>query len=198
MAAHLHDSVLQTLALIQRSADHPRRMVTLARQQERELRAWLYGDRDDPTTTRTLAAAVDDLVGEVERSFELDVDSVVVGDLQLDDAVAGLLAATREALVNVGKHAGVATASLYVEVHETQVEAFVRDRGRGFDPAAVHPDRRGLAGSVHGRLQRLGGGSAVTSTPGVGTEVELWVRRTRAPAPPDEHPAEAPSPTIDP
>lgn len=190
VAAHLHDSVLQTLVLIQRSADHPRRMVTLARQQERELRAWLYGDADALDPTRSLAAAVDGLVGEVEAAFDLDVDAVVVGDAPVDDLVEGLLAATREALVNVGKHADVADATLYVEAGPDTVEAFVRDRGNGFDPGAVPPDRRGLRGSVHARLRRLGGGARVTTAPGEGVEVELWVPRS-APQP-------SPRPAADP
>ncbi len=180
VAAHLHDSVLQTLVLIQRSTDHPRRMVTLARRQERELRAWLYGDRDllDPTTS--LQGAVDDLVGEVEAAFDLEIETVVVGACPVDDAITGLLAAAREALVNVGKHAGVGSASLYVEVTDDTVEVFVRDRGDGFDPDTVPTDRRGLRGSVHGRLARLGGGARVTSSDhGDGTEVELWVPRPR-------------------
>ena len=181
VAAHLHDSVLQTLALIQRSSDQPRRMVTLAREQERELRAWLYGDRAAPGAPRSLATAVDEVVAEVERTFELDVDTVVVGDMALDDAVTGLLAATREVLVNVGKHAHTPTASCYVEVGDGAVEAFVRDRGRGFDPTTVDRDRQGLARSVHARLERLGGGARVSSTPDVGTEVELWVPRHRRP-----------------
>ncbi len=175
VAAHLHDSVLQTLALIQRSADQPRRMVTLARRQERELRGWLYGDRRDPAVPRTLAVAIDDLAGEVEQSFDLDVDAVVVGDVALDEDVDGLVAAVREALVNVGKHAKVDGASLYVEVTDDAVEAFVRDRGSGFDTAAVDPDRQGIRRSIRGRLERAGGGATITSAPGTGTEVELWV-----------------------
>ena len=150
----------------------------LARQQERELRAWLYGDREDLAGTATLAAAVDELVGEVEASFELDVDAVVVGDAPLDEAIGGLLGALREALVNVGKHAGVPEASLYVEVADDGVAAFVRDRGHGFDPAEVPPDRRGLRGSVHGRLRRLGGHARVDAAPDHGVEVELWVPTT--------------------
>ena len=191
VAAHLHDSVLQTLALIQRSTDQPRRMVTLARQQERELRAWLYGDRDALGPTTSLAAAVDDVVGEVEAAFDLDIEVVVVGDAPVDEAVSGLLAAAREALVNVGKHAGVTDASLYVEVADDAIEAFVRDRGVGFDPAAVATDRRGLRGSIHGRLGRLGGHAHVTTTPGAGVEVELCVPRSSHPAP-ELSPQEAP------
>jgi signal transduction histidine kinase/phage shock protein PspC (stress-responsive transcriptional regulator) len=198
VAAHLHDSVLQTLALIQRASDQPRRMVTLARQQERELRAWLYGDRDTLDPATSLAAAVDALVGEVEAAFGLEVDVVVVGDAVVDDTVAGLLGAIREALVNVGKHAGVDDASLYVEATPETVEAFVRDRGAGFDPASVPADRRGLRGSVHGRLRRLGGGAHVEATPGTGVEVELWVPRVVPARPvdaPDPDPRPAPSST---
>ncbi len=115
----------------------------------------------------------------------------MVGDAPVDEAVAGLLAATREALVNVGKHAGVADASLYVEADTDRVEAFVRDRGEGFDPAQVPPDRRGLRGSIHARLQRLGGGAHVVATPGQGVEVELWVPRSprRPPADPTDLPS---------
>ncbi len=197
VAAHLHDSVLQTLALIQRASDQPRRMVTLARQQERELRAWLYDDRDHLDPATSLAGAVDDLVGEVEATFALDVDTVVVGEAPVDDAVAGLLAATREALVNVGKHAGVSGASLYVEADRDRVEAFVRDRGVGFDPTRVPADRRGLRSSVHARLQRLGGQARVTSSPGDGVEVELWVPRADRPATAAHEPS-PPAPTTPP
>lgn len=178
--AHLHDSVLQTLALIQRAGDQPRRMVALARQQERELRTWLYGARETPAGAATLSGAIDDLVGEVEAAFHLEVDVVVVGDGPLDEVCRGLLAAVRESLVNVGKHARVTQASLYVEVTEDTVEAFVRDRGTGFAPADVPPDRRGLRGSVHGRLRRLGGHARVHAAPGEGVEVELWVPRSPA------------------
>lgn len=183
VAAHLHDSVLQTLALIQRSTDQPRRMVTLARQQERELRAWLYGHRDTLDPTTSLAAAVDDVVSDVEAAFDLEVEVVVVGDAPVDEAVTGLLAAAREALVNVGKHAGVTDASLYVEVSDDDIEAFVRDRGVGFEPGAVPADRRGLRGSIHGRLGRLGGRAHVTTAPGAGVEVDLRVPRSSRPVP---------------
>lgn len=181
LAAHLHDSVLQTLALIQRSADEPRRVQSLARVQERELRAWLYGAGTAPDgAPRTLAAAVEATVTEVEVRHELTVDAVVVGDLAVDDGVEALLGAVREALTNVAKHAEVATADLYVEVEDEAVTAFVRDRGRGFDPAAAgHDDdhRRGLRDSIHGRLARHDGSARVTSAPGRGTEVELRLPR---------------------
>ena len=176
VAAHLHDSVLQTLALIQRAGDDPRRMATLARTQERELRAWLYGGRADPAEA-TLSAALDRIVTEVEADHPIEVEVVTVGDLAVDDDLAALLAATREALVNVGKHAGTDRADCYVEVETDRVTVFVRDRGVGFDPTAVDDDRHGLRQSVRDRLARHHGGATITSAPGEGTEVELWIER---------------------
>lgn len=173
IAAHLHDSVLQTLALIQRAEDHPRRMVQLARRQERELRAWLFGGEGDED--RRLAAAVARLALDVEAAYDLTVDVVVVGDAEVTGDVRALLDAVHEALRNVAKHAGVAEASLYVEVTDTAIEAFVRDRGRGFDGATVSPDRHGVRESILTRIQRHGGRARVTGRPGVGTEVELSV-----------------------
>ena len=179
VAAHLHDSVLQTLALIQRHADEPQAVGRLARSQERELRAWLY----DPAVVReggTWAGLVAGMVAEVESDHELVVDPVVVGDAPVDEALAALGAATREALVNAAKHSGAAAADLYTEVTPERVSVFVRDRGAGFDPAAVPPDRRGLRDSVTGRLSRLGGTADVRSAPGEGTEVELSLPRSAA------------------
>ncbi len=172
VAAHLHDSVLQTLALIQRHAEDQQAVNRLARSQERELRAWLY----DPKVVReggTWAGLVAGMVAEVEGDHALVVDHVVVGDAPVDDALAALGAATREALVNVAKHSGVTAADLYTEVTPTRVSVFVRDRGAGFDPDAVPSDRRGLRDSVTGRITRLGGTAHVRSAPGEGTEVEL-------------------------
>jgi signal transduction histidine kinase/phage shock protein PspC (stress-responsive transcriptional regulator) len=172
VAAHLHDSVLQTLALIQRHAGDQQSVSRLARSQERELRAWLY----DPKVVReggTWAGLVAGMVAEVEGDHALVVDHVVVGDAPVDDALAALGAATREALVNVAKHSGVTAADLYTEVTPNRVSVFVRDRGAGFDPEAVPSDRRGLRDSVTGRITRLGGTAHVRSAPGEGTEVEL-------------------------
>jgi signal transduction histidine kinase len=179
VAAHLHDSVLQTLALIQRHADEPQAVGRLARSQERELRAWLY----DPAVVReggTWAGLVAGMVAEVESDHELVVDPVVVGDAPVDEALAALGAATREALVNAAKHSGTTAADLYTEVTAERVSVFVRDRGAGFDPAAVPSDRRGLRDSVAGRLTRLGGTADVRSAPGEGTEVELSLPRSAA------------------
>ncbi len=176
VAAHLHDSVLQTLALIQRHSDEPQAVSRLARSQERELRAWLY----DPKVVReggTWAGLVAGMVAEVESDHSLIVDPVVVGDAPVDDALAGLGAATREALVNAAKHSGATAADLYTEVTPERVSVFVRDRGKGFDPATVSDDRRGLRDSVYGRLTRLGGTAEIRSAAGEGTEVELVLPR---------------------
>jgi signal transduction histidine kinase len=178
VAAHLHDSVLQTLALIQRHADDATAVSRLARGQERELRTWLY--EPAVATGGTWAGLVAQTVAAVEDDHALTVDSVVVGDVPLDDALAGLGAATREALVNAAKHSGAASADLYTEVSSERVSVFVRDRGSGFDAGAVPADRRGLRDSVTGRLTRLGGTATVRSAPGEGTEVELVLPRTAA------------------
>ncbi|MGY2003895.1 ATP-binding protein [Blastococcus sp. SYSU DS1024] len=190
VAAHLHDSVLQTLALIQRNADEPQAVSRLARSQERELRAWLY----DPAAVReggTWAGLVAGMVAEVEADHALTVDPVVVGDAPVDEELAALGAATREALVNAAKHAGVPSADLYTEVTADQVSVFVRDRGKGFDPGTVPDDRRGLRDSVRGRLARLGGSTQIRSTPGEGTEVELVLPRKAVGGQRREHRGEA-------
>jgi signal transduction histidine kinase len=176
VAAHLHDSVLQTLALIQRHADDQQAVSRLARSQERELRAWLY----DPKVVReggTWAGLVAGMVADVESDHALIVDPVVVGDAPIDDELAALGAATRETLVNAAKHSGATAADLYTEVTPERVSVFVRDRGKGFDPETVPDDRRGLRDSVSGRLARLGGTAEFRSAPGEGTEVELVLPR---------------------
>ncbi len=195
LAAHLHDSVLQTLALIQRSADQPQRMVALARRQERELRAWLF---DAPTTAdadTTLAAAVTAAVEEIEALHAVTVELVTVGDAPLDERGHALVAALREATLNAARHAGTTTVDVYLEVEDLEVVAFVRDRGRGFDPASVEPDRQGIRRSIRDRLDRHGGTAEIRSAPGEGTEVELRLPRRR-PVPedhvPDVHQAEVP------
>lgn len=172
VAAHLHDSVLQTLALIQRAGTDPRRMAQLARSQERELRAWLYG-RHEPAEATTLRALLHQAVAEVEADHDLVVDLVVVGDHPAGGDVGALVAAVREALVNVARHAGVDHAACYVEVEPGAATAFVRDRGSGFDADAVPDDRRGVADSVRGRLARHGGRATLRTAPGTGTEWEL-------------------------
>ena len=186
IAAHLHDSVLQTLALIQRQSDSPREVARLARGQERELRSWLYGvggyrragaprDPDAGTgPTDTLTVALAGAAAEVEDTYALTVRPVVVGgDRPLDDALRALVLAAREAMVNAAKHAGVDEVSVYAEVEDDEVSVFVRDRGTGFDPDAVPDDRHGLADSVRGRMSRHGGTVRLRTAHGEGTEVHL-------------------------
>jgi signal transduction histidine kinase/phage shock protein PspC (stress-responsive transcriptional regulator) len=173
IAAHLHDSVLQTLTLIQRAASDPARVLSLARRQERELRAWLYGDLDVLAPATTLSRAVDLVAAEVESVHAVRVEAVVVGDARLDARTEALVAAVREAVVNAAKHAKTDSIAVYIEVGPAQIEAFVRDRGIGFDPAQVPDDRQGLRGSVKGRMQGLGGRAEVSSRIGAGTEVMI-------------------------
>ena len=175
VAAHLHDSVLQTLALVQKRADDPRAVAQLARRQERELRAWLDGGRPDPGDS--LARSLETVAAEVEETHNVQVDVVAVGDAPMDERGAALVAAAREALVNAAKFAPDSPVQLYAEVGEERTEVFVRDRGPGFDPAAVPADRRGVRESIVGRMDRHGGRAVVHSSPGAGTEVELVMER---------------------
>ncbi|MGH9086172.1 MAG: ATP-binding protein [Acidimicrobiales bacterium] len=179
IAAHLHDSVLQTLALIQR-ADGPGRAKTLARRQERELRAWLFDERPPEAdgAATDLAGALDRLVTEVEDRHDVEVDLVAVGTCPLEPRVDALVAAVREAAHNAARHAGVDDVSVYVEVQPDRIEAYVRDRGRGFDLDAVEPGRLGVRESIIGRMARHGGRAEVHTSPGEGTEVVLSVGRT--------------------
>ncbi|MQA13279.1 MAG: PspC domain-containing protein [Pseudonocardiaceae bacterium] len=188
IAAHLHDSVLQTLALIQQQADSSREVKRLARGQERELRGWLYGPqgygRAEPDATPgapvVLSEALSSAAGEVEDTYAVSVAPVIVGDCPADATMAPLVAASREAMVNAAKHAGVAEISVYVEVEPAQVHVFVRDRGGGFDPDAVPADRHGLADSIRGRMERYGGTVRLRTAPGEGTEVQLAMPRSQA------------------
>ena len=178
VAAHVHDSVLHTLALIQRHADDPREVSRLARGQERELRGWLYAPAGSPD--ERFAAALHAIAAEVEDAYGVSVETVVVADCDVDEELLAVVQATREALVNAGKHAGVDEISLYAEVEPGQVTVFVRDRGKGFDVATVAADRHGIAGSIVGRMQRHGGGAEVHSEPGEGSEVRLTMPRPAA------------------
>lgn len=175
VAAHVHDSVLHTLTLIQRHVDDPRTVTRLARAQERELRGWLYRPRDD--TAATMTTALERVAAEVEDAHGVAVEVVVVGDCPLDERLVALRDAAREALVNAAKYAPDSAISLYAEVEPGQVTAFVRDRGPGFDPDAVPADRLGLRQSVVGRMARHGGRAVVRSGAGDGTEVQLEMPR---------------------
>jgi signal transduction histidine kinase len=231
MAAHLHDSVLQTLALIQRSANDPQRVQRLARAQERELRSWLFdrpvagalldvapGEgggrvgtaqaggrsaasataltspagpvsaptrRADPGTDsafpapRTIAAALRAVQEEVEGVHGLRVEVVTVGDALLDEGLTAAVAAAREAVVNAAKWSEADVVSVYAETEEKAVSLYVRDKGRGFDPALVPDDRKGISESIRNRMRRYGGTAAVRSVPGEGTEVVLLMPRRR-------------------
>ena len=171
VAAHLHDSVLQTLALIQRRAEDPRQVAQLARQQERDLRAWL--NAQGPAASGSLAGSLREAAAEVEALHGVPIEVVTVGDAAVDERLAALLAAAREALANAARFSGAERVDVYGELSPERVEVFVRDRGTGFDRAAVPDDRRGVRESIEGRMMRHGGSATVTTAPGCGTEVVL-------------------------
>jgi signal transduction histidine kinase len=183
IASRVHDSVLQTLALIQRRADSPQQVIQLARAQERELRSWLFDGRAPGSmdgVAATFAAAIRLIQQDVEAQYGVSIEAVTVGDCDLadDDDVGALLAAAREATVNAAKWSGAAVISLFAEVEPAEVSVFVRDRGRGFDPETVPADRKGLAESVRARMERRGGQAMIRSVLGEGTEVSLTMPRT--------------------
>jgi signal transduction histidine kinase len=173
LAAHLHDSVLQTLALIQRNAESPREVARLARGQERELRGLLYGTR---TTSGRFADALRAAAAEIEDAYAVTIDVVVVGDAELDEALGAVCAAAREAMVNAAKHANVQELTVYAEVEDESVSLFVRDRGTGFDPASIADDRHGVRDSILSRVERYGGTAEIRSGEG-GTDVQLRMPR---------------------
>jgi signal transduction histidine kinase len=171
MAAHLHDSVLQTLALIQRSED-PRHMSSLARSQERDLRTWLYGKALVPGAD-LLSTALATAVARAEDDRHVAIELVTVGDATLDNRGLALVAAANEAMVNAAQHSGAGRISVYLEVEGDTAHVWVTDQGKGFEPSLVSGDRRGLADSVIGRMARHGGSVTVDSRPGEGTEIHL-------------------------
>jgi signal transduction histidine kinase len=172
MAAHLHDSVLQTLALVQRRSTDPQEVAALARRQERELRAWL-SERPAPGKEASLAPALEAAAAEVEERHGVPVEVVVVGERELDPALEALVAAAREAMTNAAKFGAGSPVDVYAESNADAVRVFVRDRGPGFDPAALPPDRHGVRESIMGRMKRHGGRARITSDRQTGTEVEL-------------------------
>ncbi|HTV20819.1 MAG TPA: PspC domain-containing protein [Polyangiaceae bacterium] len=179
VAAHLHDSVLQTLSLIQRSAGDRAATLSLARRQERELRDWLFGNRGAGAGpgTSNFRAALTELAGEVEALHGVPVEVVIVGDAALDEGLSTALAAAREAIVNAAKHSGAARVDVYAELGPASLELFVRDTGRGFEPGGVPNDRRGVSESIVGRMSRAGGRATIGSSAGRGTEVALVLPR---------------------
>jgi signal transduction histidine kinase len=175
VAAHVHDSVLHTLTLIQRNAHDAREVQRLARSQERELRSWLYAPRADPD--QTLAAAVQKIAGEVEDDHGVPIEVVCVGDCPLTAPLGAMLQAAREAMVNAAKYAESPSVSVYAEVAGDDVAIFVRDRGKGFDLDAIPEDRMGVQGSIIGRMERNGGKATIRTAPGEGTEVRLELKQ---------------------
>jgi len=167
LAAHLHDSVLQALTVIQKRTEEPA-VRRLARGTERELRAWLYGR----PAAGDFAGGVTAMAEEIEDRYDIVVELVTVGTRALDAPAGAVLGAVREALTNAAKHAGVRRVSVFAEVTDEEVLALVRDRGRGFDPS-VHTGRHGIADSIRRRIDQHGGAAEIRSTPGEGTEVEL-------------------------
>jgi signal transduction histidine kinase len=176
VAAHLHDSVLQTLALIQKRSDDPEQVAMLSRRQERELREWLADDRPTRPDER-LADALRAAAAEIEDSHGAPIEAIVVGDAALDDRTRALVGAAREALTNAAKFASDGgPVRLYAEIENGDVSVFIDDRGPGFDPDAIPQDRRGVRESIIGRMKRYGGRAEIRSEPGDGTEVKLSIR----------------------
>jgi signal transduction histidine kinase len=174
LAAHLHDSVLQTLTLMQKRAEDPREVAALARRQERELRDWLAGDRR--AAEGGFAAALRSMAEEIEDDHRIAVELVVVGDATMDERAEAALGAAREALLNAAKHAPESgPIRVYAEIGSGSIEVFVRDRGPGFDLDSVPADRRGVRESILGRMKRAGGHAEVRLIPGGGTEVGITI-----------------------
>ncbi len=192
VAAHLHDSVLQTLTLIQRNANDPQRTAQIARQQERELRSWLYGNEPSQPGTTRLEPALAEVANRVEENHGVKVEVVTVGDTHDIEpaAIHGLIGATQEAVTNAAKHAKVNKIDVYAERRPDSIEVFVRDAGVGFDIDVIDEDRQGVRKSIIDRMERHGGGASIHSEPGNGTEVELTQPLARSssthsdPAPP--------------
>lgn len=173
VAAHLHDSVLQTLALVQRQAHDPAAVQRLARRQEHELRAWMAGEVE--LGTETLGAALRAAVAEVEDDYDCSVELTILGERVLDREADALAAASREALRNAARHAPGAPVFVFAQASPDGAEVFVRDEGPGFQLATVPTERRGVRDSIIGRMQAVGGSAVVESHPGEGTEVALRI-----------------------
>lgn len=178
IAAHIHDSVLHALTLIQRRAEDPKEVLRLARAQERELRLWLYRpEAAAESAPDTLAERIREVVAEVEDRHGVAVELVCVGDCPMDERIAAQMQAAREAMVNAAKYGGGGPVQVYAEVEGRTVSVFVRDHGPGFDPDTVPEDRMGVRESIIGRMKRNGGTARVRPAPDGGTEVELEMER---------------------
>ena len=192
VAAHLHDSVLQTLSLIQRNADDPQTMLTLARRQERELRNWLDPDRAS-RLGESIRGRLDQMATDVEELHGVPVEVVTAGDCLVDEAIDAALDATREATVNAAKHSGADQIDIYAEISDDLVEFFVRDAGCGFVRDQINGDRRGVKESIMGRMERAGGTAVISSDVGEGTEVEISIGRSPESPESPESPADGPA-----
>ncbi len=174
IASRVHDSVLQTLALIQRNSDEPDTVSSLARRQERVLRDQLFGV--DRRVDGTLGSAIRKVAADIEDAYHVGVEVVTVGDAPMTSALEALVAAAREGLTNSAKHSGQDRVDLFAEIRNQRAHVFVRDRGPGFDLRAIGPDRKGITESIIGRMERYGGSAEFHSGAGVGTELELSMR----------------------
>lgn len=172
MAAHLHDSVLQTLALIQRTHD-PERIHQLSRRQERELRSWLFSDNQHERKSESVREALEAMASEIEGIWPVKIELVVVGDRPMDESCDQVIAATSEAIVNAAKHAQVQRIDVFADIKADVLSIWVRDEGVGFDPNAIDASRQGVRNSIIGRLERLNGRVEIYSQPGEGTEIEI-------------------------
>jgi signal transduction histidine kinase len=178
ISAHLHDSVLQTLAMIQRTESH-QEVTALARRQERELRAWLHG-RTIGSELGTFRAALEAAAARVEEMNRIPIETVIVGDAAVDEPLRVAVQATGEAMNNAARHSEASVVTVYAEVELGSVTVYVRDEGKGFDVGSTPPDRRGIADSIIARVQRHGGTAEINSEIGVGTEVKIIVPRKNA------------------
>ncbi len=172
IAAHLHDSVLQTLAIIQNRAGPKSEVARLARAQERELRDWLFAGTDP--FAGDIATELHSAAAALELEHEVRFDVVVVGDAS-DIVSASVVGAAREAMLNAARHAG-GDVAVYLEASPEALDVFVRDRGSGFVIDDVPAARMGIRESVVGRMRRAGGTATVRSD-AAGTEVHLRIER---------------------
>ena len=170
MAAHLHDSVLQTLAVIQKSAADPATVARLARRQEKELREWLYGDQADEESA---IVSLKEVIAELEATYPVTVELVSVGDHEMTVEVDAVVRAAREAIQNAAKHSGATQIDVYAEMSGDKAEVYVRDRGKGFKMDDIGDDRMGIRRSIVDRMERYGGSVDIRSTVSEGTEIHL-------------------------
>lgn len=175
ISAHLHDSVLQTLAMMQRT-ESQQEVTALARRQERELREWLYG-RSVPSAETSVRRAVEVAAARVEERFRVPVETVIVGDAEMDERLRDVVQAAAEAMHNAARHSGAPVVSVYAEIEPNLFTIYVRDQGKGFDVGTTPHDRRGIADSIVGRVARHGGTTEISSDIGVGTEIKIALPR---------------------